>query len=114
MTSLHLQIILEVITKAATVASLFKVLDNLRYLGLILSELRQDFAMLLVIWPVLRLTFLRAVTYNFAPRTKLQKSLFLRAPATTGMARYTSGVESFEVGGSSCGIKFTTIVVGLL
>jgi hypothetical protein len=59
----------------------FKVLDNLRYLGLVLSKLSQDFAILFVIWPVLQLAFPRAVTNNFAPRTKLH-SLLRESPAS--------------------------------
>jgi hypothetical protein len=92
-----------------------KVLDNLRYLGLVLSKLGQDFAMLLVIWPVLQLTFLRAVTYSFAPRTKLRS--FCRGgpvPATTRtntLAHYKNGVVSFEVSGRCCGLKPPPMVI---
>jgi hypothetical protein len=70
--------------------------------------------MLLVIWPVLQLTFLRAVTYNFAPRAKPQ-SLFWDGPAiiTFGIARYMNEVVSFEVDGALCIIKrVKTKVIG--
>jgi hypothetical protein len=49
------------------------VLYNLRYLGLVLSQLGQDFAVLLVIWLVLNLTFPRAIAYNFTPGAKFQR-----------------------------------------
>jgi hypothetical protein len=97
---------LKVVTTPVTLVTLFKVLGNLRYLGLVVSKLGQDLAMPLVIWPVLCLTFFRAVTYNFAPRTKLQRRCCQGRRATTGMAHYKNGVVSFEVGGSFGVLKF--------
>jgi hypothetical protein len=94
-----LNIVLDNLTKAGALATTtFQVLGNLRYLRLILSKLGQDFAMLLVNWPVLLLTSRRAVTYSFAPRTKLIKSLFRggKASAMGSSRSKLAGVLAFS------------------